>query len=243
MPNTFVVGDIHGADKALWQVLEKAKPGRDDMIIFVGDYVDGWSGSFEVIEMLINLEMSQPCIFIRGNHDIWCQQWLEQNIIDDVWLFHGGQATLDSYRKASAKNKATHLGFFQRMKDYYIDDRNNLFIHAGFASMHGPAKEPFPGSYTWDRSLWEMAICANKNIQKDSPFFPKRLRLFNEIYIGHTPTIHIGSFEPFNAMNVWNMDTGAAFNGSLTMMNINTKIFWQSDRVQDLYTGQTGRNK
>jgi serine/threonine protein phosphatase 1 len=43
--------------------------------------------------------------------------------------------------------------------------------------------------------------------------------------------------------NVWNMDTGAAFTGRLSVMDVDTKEFFQSDVVQGLYPGETGRNK
>jgi len=46
-----------------------------------------------------------------------------------------------------------------------------------------------------------------------------------------------------NGANVWNIDTGAAFKGRLSIMDIHTKQFWQSDRLTDLYPGEKGRNK
>jgi serine/threonine protein phosphatase 1 len=46
-----------------------------------------------------------------------------------------------------------------------------------------------------------------------------------------------------NKCNVWNVDTGAAFTGRITVMDIDTKRYWQSDVVKDLYPGEPGRNK
>ena len=128
------------------------------------------------------------------------------------------------------------------MIDYLIDDKNRLFIHAGFASMHGPEKEPHKGNFTWDRTLWETALAMDPKIAHDSYLYPKRLKRFKEIYIGHTPTLHIDRYEPANAVNVWNVDTGAAFNGKLSMLDADTKQFWQSDTIATLYPGETGRN-
>ena len=45
MHTTYVIGDIHGALKALIQVLEKVQPTTNDTFVFLGDYVDGWSES------------------------------------------------------------------------------------------------------------------------------------------------------------------------------------------------------
>jgi serine/threonine protein phosphatase 1 len=46
-----------------------------------------------------------------------------------------------------------------------------------------------------------------------------------------------------NAVNVWNIDTGAAFNGRLSILEVESKKFWQSDVVQNLYPDETGRNR
>lgn len=243
MKRTFVIGDIHGAFQALLQVIERAGVKKEDRLIFLGDYVDGWSQSFEVIQYLVELQDKMECIFIKGNHDLWCQQWLEKNIHNETWLFNGGRATFKSYQHKSEADKLNHLRFFQRMLNYYIDDDNRLFIHAGFSSQHGPYKEHYSSNYSWDRTLWEMALCMDKRIKKDSVLYPKRLKLFCEIYIGHTPTLHNDYFEPMHAINVWNIDTGAAFNGRLSMLEVHSKQFWQSDVVQNLYPDETGRNK
>ena len=61
---TFVIGDIHGGLKALFQVLERAKVSKNDTLIFLGDFVDGWSESPAVLDFLIALEKTYNCIFI-----------------------------------------------------------------------------------------------------------------------------------------------------------------------------------
>ena len=45
-----------------------------------------------------------------------------------------------------------------------------------------------------------------------------------------------------NAANIWNLDTGAGFRGKLTIMDINTKEYWQSDNVNEIYVNERGRN-
>jgi serine/threonine protein phosphatase 1 len=82
----------------------------------------------------------------------------------------------------------------------------------------------------------------DKHLKKHSELFPKRLLLFNEIYIGHTPTLNYKITTPMHKANVWNIDTGAAFTGKLSILNIETKEFWQSDPVMNLYPNENGRN-
>ncbi|MEO5683998.1 MAG: metallophosphoesterase family protein [Chitinophagaceae bacterium] len=243
MKRTLVIGDIHGGLKALVQVLGRASVSADDRLIFLGDFVDGWSESAGVIAYIMKLPAQQPCIFLKGNHDEWCEDWLRTGCADKTWLFHGGQATVKSYTALDAAARQAHLLFFEAMKLYEIDDQNRLFVHAGFTSMHGPQKEKHASNFSWDRTLWEMAITLDKQINKDSLLFPKRLKLFHEIYIGHTPTLYFNETIPMQGGNVWNIDTGAAFTGRLTIMDIDTKQYWQSDPLKNLYPGEAGRNK
>ncbi|MFD0989970.1 metallophosphoesterase family protein [Mariniflexile jejuense] len=240
---TLVVGDIHGGLKALIQVLNKVEVTEDDTLIFVGDYVDGWSEAAQVIAFLTALSEKINCIFIKGNHDVWCENWLETGHVDATWYMHGGKETMDSYNGFSKEEKNMHLTFFKNMPLYYIDDDNRLFIHAGFTSMHGVEKEVFKATYYFDRTLWEMALTMSKDIKEDSLLFPNRLKHYSEIFIGHTPTTNFGFSVPTKAANVWNVDTGAAFKGKLSVMDVNTKAFFQSDALPSLYPNEMGRNK
>jgi len=243
MKRTLVIGDIHGGLKALHQVFQKANVSAADKLIFLGDYVDGWSESAGVVEYLIRLEKTQECIFIKGNHDEWCEEWLRTGAANSTWLFHGGEETVNSYAATDAATGRAHLNFFEKMPYYVIDEHNRLFIHAGFTSMHGPQNEFHSSNFSWDRTLWEMALTKDRRIKKGSIRFPKRLKLFHEIYIGHTPTLYYDVDVPMQGCNVWNIDTGAAFTGKLSMMDVTTKAFWQSDPVYQLYPGERGRNK
>lgn len=239
---TLAIGDIHGGFKALQQVLERANVTEDDKLIFLGDYVDGWSESPQVINFLINLNSTNECVFIRGNHDELCLDWLKHEKHNETWLFHGGEATANAYNKVSTEVKNIHINFIESLENYHLDKNNRLFLHAGFTNIKGVENEYFPKMFYWDRSLWEMALALNPNLSIEDDFYPSRFKIYNEIFIGHTPTIRIGKTKPVNAANVWNLDTGAAYKSPLTIMNVGTKQFWQSDNVNELYPNEKGRN-
>lgn len=238
-----MIGDIHGGLKALKQVLERANISSDDHLVFLGDYVDGWSESAQLIDFLIDLETRYRCEFIYGNHDAWCHDWLRSGIVNDTWLKHGGKATIESYQSIPVEKWGSHKDFFDRMQNYIVDDKNRLFIHAGFSSMHGPDREHYASNFSWDRTLWETAVAVHGKVQKDEMSFPNRLKLFNQIFIGHTPTQGWKIDHPWLRTNVWNVDTGAAFKGKLSVLDIETGEYWQSDNVMDLYPTEMGRNK
>ena len=242
MGRTLVIGDIHGGFAALKQVLELTRLAADDKLIFLGDYVDGWSESAQVIDYLIDFETRHSCVFLLGNHDLRCMEWLDTGFVNEQWLTYGGAATIKSYAPISTSARQIHLEFFKQMPYYHVDEFNRLFIHAGFSSLAGPSKEPFSTNYSWDRSLWQKAMSMENHLLEGSQQYSKRMQLFSEIYIGHTPTTNYKQQTPMKRANVWNIDTGAGFTGKLTVIDADSKFFWQSDALPDLYPDEAGRN-
>lgn len=242
MCKTFVIGDIHGGLRALKQILEKASITPKDTLIFLGDYVDGWSESPQVIDFLIALGKKQNCIFIKGNHDDLLLNYLKTNSYSEEWFMHGGKSTVDAYKKVTAQTKQKHIIFLEELQPYYLDNKNRLFIHAGFTNLKGIEFEFFKPLFYWDRTLWEMVLSLDENIPFESELYPNRLKIYSEIYIGHTPTTKINQTIPINKACVWNIDTGAAFTGPLTILDINSKEYWQSEPLPFLYPNENGRN-
>lgn len=247
---TLVIGDIHGAYKALEQVLDRAKVTKDDTLIFLGDYVDGWSQSYEVIEKLIDLQKTNNCVFILGNHDEWFVEYVKTGFHGSQWQ-QGANATKDSYgRCCSMMIPESHEKFFKSLVNYYKDDNNNIFVHGGFNRHFLLKEQTVPYIYYWDRDLWMQSLSVNNLIkqEKDLLDLNQRIIKFNikepckEIFIGHTSTVNWKTDKPMNAANVWNLDTGAGFNGKLTIMDIDDKQYWQSDLVKELYSKEKGRN-
>ena len=237
-----VIGDIHAGLKALEQVFAKVEVTTSDHLIFLGDYVDGWSQAVETVDFLLQLATTHRCTFIRGNHDALCNEWLTTKRDNPLWFQHGGMATMTSYEEASAITKERHIEFYNGLEDYYLDEQNRLFLHAGFTNVKGVTFEYFTKTFYWDRTLWELALSLNPMLKKQDVYYPKRLALYQEIYIGHTPVTRIGKTTPQKAVNVWNIDTGAAFKGPLSVMDVNTKQVWQSDPVFTFYPEERGRN-
>ena len=65
---------------------------------------------------------------------------------------------------------------------------------------------------------------------------------YDEIYVGHTPTINYGFKEPLKVCEIYMMDTGAGWPGGvLSIMNIDTKEVFTSEQVDILYSGVRGR--
>lgn len=264
---TLVIADIHGAKKALEQVLERCNyNSEEDKLIFLGDYSDGWGETAELISLLIEIKnkATHKPIFIMGNHDDWTRDWILYGKVNSDWLPQGGQATYDSYMRTGLNVNMAHKEFYENLLPYYIDEQNRAFVHGGFTSSKGLGHEPFETNYWWDRDMWSLAIFQHSNYLEedvDERVRDKVLRFLKhkEVYIGHTSTemFKIKPYYPeykdvnqnkegnitvpMNRCNVWNLDTGCGWSGKLTIMDINTKEYWQSDLVTELYSEEKGR--
>ncbi|AXG73897.1 serine/threonine protein phosphatase [Flavobacterium arcticum] len=242
MSRTLVIGDIHGAYIALQQILERATVTTSDTLIFLGDYVDGWSQSAEVIDFLMEIKQQYNSIFMRGNHDDLLLDWMKTGEYNEQWFNHGGKLTTEKYSSVIGDRREAHVAFLENLQDYHHDNDNKLFLHAGFTNQNGIKGEYFTRMFYWDRTLWETALALDESLEKNHPQYPKRFTHYSEIFIGHTPVTRIGETKPVNKASIWNVDTGAAFKGPLTVIDADTKEYWQSDPVYKLYPNEDGRN-
>jgi len=232
----FVMGDIHGRIEALTQCLERSNFDYDnDKLILLGDISDGGYNTYQVIEELLKIK---NVIFIIGNHDEWFMNHIRSGWSEEIWIQQGGANTLRSYgaevkesdkitdesflNTANLKIPVTHQYFLNNGKYYHIEN-NILFVHGGITPSI-PIKEQEKCILLWDREIINIA-----------KYYEKTKKKFNYkmIFIGHTTTQLImkdkNFTKPVKFSNLWCLDTGAGWNGKLTIMNIKTEKYWQSD--------------
>ena len=65
----YAVGDIHGEVGKLDALLDKLPLEPGDRFVFLGDYLDRGFESRAVVDRLIALQKSCPCVFLLGNHE------------------------------------------------------------------------------------------------------------------------------------------------------------------------------
>ena len=224
MSRTFVIGDIHGAYRALRQCIERSGLEAEDHLICLGDVCDGWPDTKQCVDYLLQLK---KITYILGNHDFWMYNWMQSGKAESIWLSQGGSATVKSYADGIP---STHITFFQKALPYFLDN-NRLFVHAGI-DPRTPLDQQDLDTFLWDRTLVQQATeLYRKNINR-------KLTAFDEVYVGHTPIL---LKHPLNACDIWLMDTGAGWSGVLSIMNVETKEAFVSDPVPGLYPGVVGR--
>ena len=231
------IGDIHGNFKALKQVLERSKFDYEhDQLIVLGDVCDGHAQTKECVEELLKAE---NLVLVLGNHDEWFIRHLNEGFADEIWIQQGGANTLRSYGAKVLEAKyvstfsrldlkdmivpASHQDFFNKAVLYYELD-GMVCVHGGF-NPKIPISKNSKETFLWDRQL---IIHAQRN---SVPGWKK-------VFVGHTTTQLFGNrhdikdcYVPLKFNNLIMMDTGAGWQGKLTLMDIDTKEYWQSDMI------------
>lgn len=188
----YVIPDIHGAINLLELCLARILPLRNkgskkDIIVFLGDYIDRSPDSHLVIDTLIELKRQYPdqIFTLKGNHEYmllmglgmypdhlefeYAAQW-------KMWLFNGGNETLQGYLQSAKENKIVnsemmlsglnafavkkfkiipdhHLNFMMNCLDYF-ELGKFVFIHGG-GNPKLSWEEHSPEVIYWDRKLFE----------------------------------------------------------------------------------------
>jgi serine/threonine protein phosphatase 1 len=219
----FVIGDIHGANLALIQCLEKsAFNPQHDLLISLGDLCDRWPEVNKVFDTLLGIK---NLVLLLGNHDQWALEWFLRRRAPEIWLMQGGNITVGAYKQGVPES---HIALLKQAALFYELD-NKLFVHGGYnpeKDIHFQDREVL----LWDRSLIKSAL---KHLHNGDEI---HLTRYDEVYVGHTPTLNFGETVPIKACEVYLMDTGAGWPGGvLTIMDLDSKEYFQSDPVDRLY--------
>jgi serine/threonine protein phosphatase 1 len=219
----YAIGDIHGELEKLDELLDSLPLSEGDRLVFLGDYVDRGRDSFGVIERLIRLQSSWPCVFLLGNHESMFLDflgWTDTAYFGgDAFLLNGGNRTLESYGlfdRSEVKNyklPQDHENFLLSLKLYHREG-DYLFVHAGIN--RDLLRENDVG-YVLHKTrvedlLWNRSTCE----------LPHNMPV--TIVYGHTPSedFKVRWNLPFNV----GIDTGAVFGGPLTALRLpDEKLF------------------
>ncbi|HPD21845.1 MAG: metallophosphoesterase family protein [Desulfomonilia bacterium] len=216
MMRTFAIGDIHGRLDLLEDLVGRIEPGKEDILVFLGDYIDRGPRIVETIDYLIDLAKEVPCIFLRGNHEDMFLEFLEFGTNKSLYFANGGMKTVESYlggepfvshTQVAHALSQKHRDFYANLRWYY-EDRYYIYVHAGIR----------PGVPMFRQERHDLAW-----IRDDFIFSPTGLS--KKVVFGHTPFAR-----PFVKEDKIGVDTGAIYGGVLTAVQLPEEIFIQSHR-------------
>jgi serine/threonine protein phosphatase 1 len=221
----YAVSDVHGCADLLRRVfaaidlhLSRAGPARA-LHVFLGDYIDRGPDSRETIDLLIERGRRHESIFLKGNHEAFLAEVMQDTARLDVWKDYGGLQTLMSYGIAPSlkpdrdegndlieqlRNRMPlrHLQFFENLRSSFVCG-DFFFVHAGVR----------PGVPLRSQREEDLLWIREEFLQSDANFG-------KFIVHGHTPVP-----KPDIRANRINIDTGAYATGVLTLLII------QGDRM------------
>jgi serine/threonine protein phosphatase 1 len=216
---TIAVGDVHGCSAALSALLEAIAPGPEDVLVFLGDYIDRGPDSRGVLDRVLALRGRCTVVPLLGNHEEMLLAALKDRTALRLWLSCGGGETVASYsnrlRPPTHADSlfgllpAEHLCFLQGCRPYHQTD-THLFVHAGYVPER-PLEEQPGEALRWqavDRR-GAQRHCSGK-----------------VAVVGHTPQ---KSGEVLDLGFLKCIDTHCHGGGWLTALEVHTGQVWQAD--------------
>lgn len=171
--------------------------------------------------------------FFSGN--CWARGWMSRGFTPGIWTSQGGDATLKSYNYEVVEE---HKIFLNSLPKYMVLD-NILFVHGGYNPKLPIENQiefnPFnpDGDLTWDRALFYLIFA--QPLRASEREIESQI-IYDKVFIGHTTTQAINpTLKPLISDKVVNVDTGAGWNGKLTVMDVDTLEYWQSELVEYYY--------
>lgn len=210
---TYVIADIHGNYTGFKQLIDKYYIHGKDKLIILGDIVDGGRQANQCIEFALSIPDMK---FVVGNHDLWFADWAKGGPELPLWVHQGGYATMASYDFKQKNVPESHIKMIDEAP-YYLIENNMIFVHGGFNPII-PFENNTKEFVVWDRSLIEYS---RNNIIKN----------YDKVFVGHTTTCFYKSRTPVFFNNLVMCDTGGGWEGSLSLINVDTLQFYQVDGV------------
>ena len=235
MGRRLVIGDIHGSYRALMRVFEKASVSYDDEVFFVGDISDGYPETLECLRLFYSMRNFHGVI---GNHDFWLMNYLSAREAPLHWLNQGGNHTVKSIDKATKRERLMYAEFLSSWP-YVLKTGNDFIMHGGPADFTIQELEEISEikRHTYeekDRSSPGYKVAWNRDYFYNTLEGTQK-HLENRIIVGHTP-VKNHPYVSKDGMLV-NLDTGAGFNGPVTMMDIDSMEIFQSKGSDTYYPG------
>jgi serine/threonine protein phosphatase 1 len=200
-----VVSDIHGEGHRLLQALKAAdyEPGNDRLFL-LGDYIDRGTDSKVTVDIVRRL-VADGAIALRGNHDTMPGIVRRDTGYFEWWVRNGGKSTIDSY---GGKMPPDDVIDWLESLPLYHEEPDYILVHAGLEP-GVPLAEQAEEALLWIREEFLNGYTGKR------------------VIFGHTPTMNLHqTWEPWVQVDKTGIDTGAAYDGKLTVLDLDTLQTW-----------------
>lgn len=203
----FAIGDIHGCEAELRELLRKLPLQRDSLVVFLGDFIDRGPRSRGVVETILELQDYCHVVALTGNHERMLHEFLDgtNERLVGRFVYNGGGATLASYADddGAIRIPPAHQKFFDELGYFHVDG-DFCFVHAGLpVDVEEIDVEKHGEEMVWMRP-------------KTRPG-----RGSTVVVHGHTPHLDVEISE-----HSINLDTACVYGGRLTAMEVHSREVW-----------------
>jgi serine/threonine protein phosphatase 1 len=216
----YAVGDVHGRADLLKQLFSrvdedlKKHPIAETIHIFLGDYIDRGLNSAAVLDLLIERARTHRMSCLKGNHEVFLSEFLEDPGVLKHWARYGALPTLASYGltpkinadpKELAELSASLCNAIPKRHSQFLAGLKLSFTCGDFFFVHAGVR---PGTALSRQCEDDLLWIRDDFLLHEEPF--------EKIIVhGHTPV-----WEPDVRNNRINIDTGAYATGRLTCLRL-----------------------
>lgn len=206
----YCIGDLHGdwqgLESVIYQMVADGFNPVDDLLVQLGDLVDGFPNSKEVVSYFKRLNEKYPenVIVLKGNHDELTIHGVDAHVGSDqfeVWWQQGGQQTWESYWMDGYEKHVDpygvyvgrpyltvpdlmheHIEWFKTLPTMF-ETEDYYFVHAGL----DPEREPHETSIysrLWIRGpflrsdrMWDKMVVHGHSPVKEPEVKPNRINV------------------------------------------------------------------
>ena len=225
------IGDVHGMYQKLIKLMDKIRFNQDeDMLIFLGDYIDRGPDPGRCLQYIFALQQQYPDVVVclMGNHEVMMSSYFMQkrgsynNLIVDYagsWLDNGGLETLKQLDEMDADTKEELLQWVMNLPVKY-QYQDYFFCHAG-VDPDVPLSVQNEFDMLWRRQQWweqykgeETLVVGHTPVQKVMKLTGKERRTPKPLFL---------------ANHVIMCDTGAYMSGGkLSCVDVLAGKVWQA---------------
>lgn len=231
----YVISDIHGQFDLFQQLLRDFDPMLHQLVL-IGDLNDRGPRSKECLLLGMELVQKQGCIYLRGNHEQYLLQFLQdpEEIAERYWL-NGGKETVNSllHPGATQEYSPTEIALMIRSRykeliqfltdlPYYYEWEKYVFVHAGIDLTKADWHQTSLRDFIWIRE----------------PFLNGKNHTGKVIVFGHTITSSLHG--DGQTTDLWfsddkiGIDGGAIFGGSVHGVIFNPESLIQDIEYQNM---------
>lgn len=219
----WVVGDVHGFEQTMQELVEQLHLTENDWVVFLGDLIDRGPNSYGVVQAVLQ---HPHMTSVLGNHETMMLEHFYSDQIDafgddiHLWWRNGGDTTVQSYEKAFGLEGcdgdedlmyscvSKHQEWMATLPSQIVLNRWRL-VHAGYHP-DLPLDEQSEDEYFWIRDKFH---------RTKKPVDPKRTVIF-----GHTPTAGLPGFSKQDWGRAWKSST-LLDDGRSAAIGIDTCLF------------------